>query len=714
MKGKRTPQRASRDAELHQQPSGTRGRPRRARTGFSGVPIAAAASLALLGACGSEMPAPPVSPPPPAPAPAPAPSATADAPKPDAPAYSGHGASSVPPDVVARYAPPPLSAGLRRRIQALLDVRAPSAGMPTPDGKALLFGWTITGTRQVFRIDGPQRFPTQLTGGEDPTVLVEVTPDGKHLVLSRDRQGEENPGVYLQAAGGGPLVAVKHEPGVRAIAELVSDDSKWLYFRANDRRKDAYAIYRHEIASGRQELVFEAEGLWSLADVGKDGRLLLAKDVGSNMSEYFEYAPATKTLTPLFGQGEREEHDAVYGAREGEILVQTPKLGDNRRLYVFKGGKLTPITPEIPHDVDSFSIDRAKKRIAYHVNEGGYTRLHAIDAKTFEPIPLPKLPAADHVTLVATTPDGRFSTLSIDTGAGLPEGHVLDWQTKKLVKWHAPSAPEIDASSFARAKLEHYPARDGTTIPMFVRRPEKCAETPCPVIVSFHGGPEAQAKPGFNVRPQLFVDAGFVFVEPNVRGSDGYGRQWLHADDGAKRLDIITDIEDCAKYIKTAWAEGGKAPKVGVMGGSYGGYSALIAMTMFAGAYDAGASVVGIGNLVTFLENTAPYRRILRISEYGDPVKDRDVLLRLSPVTYVDRVCAPLLVIQGVTDPRVPVGEALLIHRALDAKGVPSQLVLFADEGHGAQKRDNQVLQFGHIVRFFRTHLLGEKDEKGG
>src|SRR5205823_12859430 len=161
---------------------------------------------------------------------------------------------------------------------------------------------------------------------------------------------------------------------------------------------------------------------------------------------------------------------------------------------------------------------------------------------------------------------------------------------------------------------------------------------------------QGRSTAGCSVHAQMFVDAGFVFVQPNVRGSSGYSKSWFHADDGPKRLAVITDIEDCAKYIRKAWAKGGKAPKVGVTGGSYGGYSTLMAMTYFAGAYDAGVEEVGISNLVTFLMNTAPYRRILRTSEYGDPVKDKDALVKLSPITYVKNVSAPLLLIQGVTD----------------------------------------------------------------
>jgi dipeptidyl aminopeptidase/acylaminoacyl peptidase len=186
-----------------------------------------------------------------------------------------------------------------------------------------------------------------------------------------------------------------------------------------------------------------------------------------------------------------------------------------------------------------------------------------------------------------------------------------------------PEAPEVDVTKFAPSTIETYPARDGTKVPMVVRRPATCAVDPCPVIVSFHGGPEGQARPGFSPSAQLFVDAGFVYVEPNVRGSTGYGKSWLHADNAANRLKIITDIEDASKFIRTAWAKNGKAPKVGVVGGSYGGYSTLMAMTYFAGAYDAGVALYSIPSLPTFLMNTAPYRRILRISEYAIPSRTR-------------------------------------------------------------------------------------------
>jgi dipeptidyl aminopeptidase/acylaminoacyl peptidase len=627
-----------------------------------------------------------------------------------APTYAGHGIESVSREVLARFAPTPVDPAISAPIQAMLDVRAPGAGLTSQDGKRLYFTWNVTGVRQLWRIDGPQRFPVQMTGGEDPAAIAAVAPDDSYLVLQRDRNGEENPGLYWQDAAGGALHPVQHKKGVQTFFEFVSDDGRWIYFRANDAKPDSFVLYRWEKASGKREVVFDQEGLWSVADHRDDGRLLLEKALGSNQSEFWDYDPATRALVAVIGQGEREDYAVSFAAQKGEYLVLTPRLGEFRRLYRLKGKDLMPVTPDLQHDVQSASIDDPRERLYYEVNERGYTRLHVLDAKTYREISPPSLPRADHVSLAGVSDDGRYATLAVAMSNAPTTSYVLDWKTRKVTQWHLPSAPEIDPSRFVAATLESYPARDGAQIPMFVRRPRACATQvePCPVIVIFHGGPESQARPFFSSTAQIFVDAGFVVAEPNVRGSDGYGRTWIHADDGPKRLEVVTDIEDASKYVRSAWAKDGRAPKVGIYGGSYGGYSSLAGMTMFAGAYDAGAEIVGISNLVTFLENTAPYRRKLRISEYGDPEKDREALIKLSPITHVDRIQGPMLLMQGANDPRVPVGEAVQIQQALEKKGLPNQLIIFADEGHGSQKRGNQALQIGHALLFFRKHLVGE------
>lgn len=637
----------------------------------------------------------------------------ADAPtavdKPGAGSYSGHGADSISTELLQRFAPRPVPTALSTKIQAMMDVRAPSNSMLSPDGKTMYFNWRVTGVPQVWKIDGPLHFPIQVTGGQDATTLNEISPDGKYLLVSRDHNGEENPGLYWQDVNGGALHEIQHKRGVQTTFQFVSDDSRYVYFRANDLKPDAYALYRYDFRNSQIETVYAEPGIWLIAD-HRGEHLLLGKEVGSNMVEYYDFDQRDKSLESLFGQGEREDYSAAYGAQAGEIIVSTPHFSDFRRLYSWRNGKFTAISPELNADISRWTIDHARQRILYNVNEQGYTRLAALSATTFKAVPLPKMPIADQLLFGETTHNDRYTVLTIDSGIAPLQTAVLNWSKGSLANWHSGSAPEVDLSQFVRAKREQYPARDGTAIPVFVREPKQCKPL-CPVIVSFHGGPESQTLAGFSTNAQLYVDAGFIVVQPNVRGSDGYGKTWIHADDGAKRLQVITDIDDAAIWARKRFAKDGAVPKVGITGGSYGGYSTLIGMTLFAGAYDAGVEQVGMSNLLTFLQNTAPYRRALRASEYGDPERDHDALLALSPITYINKLNAPLLMIQGASDPRVPVGEAVQFHDALQARGIDNDLLIFADEGHGAQKRENQVTALAYTLRFFEKQLMGKASE---
>jgi protease II len=630
--------------------------------------------------------------------------------------YSGLGAESLSPQEIAKYAPGAIEDRMSRKIQALMDVRGAGGNLDmrgtggtlvSSRGDRQFYTSRLTGIDQIWRQDGPMKFPQLLTGGEDRTMAVALAPDDSFIVVSRDVGGGENPGIYLLSADGGPLRRVQHTPKVQTTLQYISDDSKSLYFRANDKDPASYVIYRYDLQSDKRETVFDDKGLWEIADHRGEATWLLVKSLGSNQQEVYEYDRKARKLTPLLGQGEVEPYEVAYGARPGQILVRTNKLGDFQRLYSFEAGKLTPLSPDVKHDVEQFQIDDARARIYYRINEDGYLRLAALDAKTGKPVALPKLPDADNVSLAGVSRNGRFVDLAIEGSQLVPQTLTYDWQTRRLTTWRVPNTPEIDPKSFTKASLEYYPARDGTKIPMFVWRPAKC-DGPCPVVVEFHGGPEGQARPEFSIKPQLFVDAGFTFVQPNVRGSTGYGKAWVHADDGPKRLNVISDIEDASKYIRATWSKDGKPPRIGVTGGSYGGYATLMAMSYFAGAYDAAVEIVGISSFMSFLMNTAPYRRSLRISEYGDPVRDKEALVALSPTTHIAKIRAPLLVIAGLNDPRVPVGESVQIHKQLEQRKIPGGLVVFPDEGHGARKRGNVVLTLGHTIAFFEKHLLGK------
>ena len=393
--------------------------------------------------------------------------------------YSGHGAGSVSPEVVAKFAPPPLEPALARRIQMMLDVRSPGMGMPTSDGKKLFFGWSVSGTPQIWRIDSPKAFPVQMTGGNDKTSVVGITADNRWLIVSRDRAGEENPGLYLQDVDGGALKEIIHKPGVRTSLNQISEDGRTIYYSANDQKPDSMAIYAYDLASGNRTALWSEPGLWQLADIRKDGLMLLAKFTGSMSSEWSTFDPKTKKLQPVIGQGESEEYEVGFGPTD-EFLVLTNRMGDFRRLYRFGKSGLKPLTADRKMDVESFSIDNDRKHILISWNDQGYSRLEAFDAKTFKPIELPQIIKGANAYAGGTTLNSRFTTIGIETEKAPRTSYVYDWQTKKLTQWVVSSSPEVKTSTFADVRLEYYPARDGTKIPMLVRRPQNC-QAPCPV-----------------------------------------------------------------------------------------------------------------------------------------------------------------------------------------------------------------------------------------
>lgn len=628
-------------------------------------------------------------------------------PKASAEAYQGLGKDSLSMVEIKKYAPPAVSAALLSRIQNMLDIRSPGSGMLHPDGKTLFFSWRVTGSSQIWKLDGPKTFPVQLTAGEDATSLEDITPDGKYLIISRDRSGEENPGLYLQSTEGGPLQVIQHKDKIQTHYQFTSSDSRFLYYTANDISPDSFALYKYDMNSKRSSLLFSEKGYWKVADFKDDGLMLLQKVVTNTASEFYTWSEKAKKLLPVLGQNELEDYAVMFGTKNDEYFVITNKFSDFKKLYRYQDKKWKQISADFPYDVSSFNIDFPRKHLLYEINQKGYTKVKAIDPKTLRHIDLPEIKDAEHVRVGSPSRNGKSVMLSVVTAQAPMVSYSYNWSNGKLLQWVLPSQPEALLSDFVPAQLEYYKSRDGVNIPYFVRRPQHCRKTEalCPVIVHFHGGPEGQTLPGFSVYRQLFVNEGFVFMEPNVRGSDGYGKNWLHSDNGIKRLDVITDIADAAEHVRRNWSHQGNSPKIGVMGGSYGGYATLMAMSRFSGSYDAGVSNVGISNLKTFLNNTAPYRRALRIPEYGDPIKDSEALDQLSPTTYIDQIKSPLLIIQGVSDPRVPVGEAVQMYEKIKAKGLSGKLIIFADEGHGAQKRFNQALEIGHTIEFFVKHL---------
>jgi dipeptidyl aminopeptidase/acylaminoacyl peptidase len=224
-----------------------------------------------------------------------------------------------------------------------------------------------------------------------------------------------------------------------------------------------------------------------------------------------------------------------------------------------------------------------------------------------------------------------------------------------------------------------------------------------PVIVDIHGGPESQRRPSFGGLSQYFLSRGYALFEPNVRGSTGYGRAYTHLDDVENRMDSVRDIGAGLDWLATR--EAIDSDRAVAKGGSYGGFMVLAALTEFPDRWAAGVDIVGIANFVTFLENTGSWRQELREAEYGSLAEDREFLESISPVTNADRIEAPLFVLHGANDPRVPVGEAEQIAAEVESQGIPVELLVFEDEGHGIAKLDNQIEAYTQVVAFLDDHV---------
>jgi dipeptidyl aminopeptidase/acylaminoacyl peptidase len=250
--------------------------------------------------------------------------------------------------------------------------------------------------------------------------------------------------------------------------------------------------------------------------------------------------------------------------------------------------------------------------------------------------------------------------------------------------------------------LVRYPTFDGRQIPAFLYLPHG-EQRNLPVVINVHGGPEGQSRPWFNPTIQYLVSRGYGVLDPNVRGSSGYGHEYQSLDDVRLRMDSVADLRHAALWL----SESGIADpqRIAVMGASYGGFMVLSAITTYPDLWAVAVDIVGIANFVTFLENTGPWRRKLRESEYGNLENDRAFLEQISPIRSVDRITAPLFVVHGANDPRVPVGEAEQIVSALRAREVPVEYLRFADEGHGLIKRTNRLVAYPAIARFLERYL---------
>lgn len=374
------------------------------------------------------------------------------------------------------------------------------------------------------------------------------------------------------------------------------------------------------------------------------------------------------------------------------------------RFHDLKTMKVQVISKDIPWDVEGFAQSDDGKSIAFVTNEDGISTLRVLDTTTYKARKLPKLPIGV-VGGFQFSPNGQQLALSINTATSPSDVYVIDLKTASLTRWSQSEVGGLDSNTFIAPTLIRYKSFDGREIPAFLYKPEGTG--PFPVIINIHGGPEAQAFPTFSPNIQYMLrEMKVAVLVPNVRGSSGYGKSYLQLDNGFKRKDSVKDIGALLDWIASEPSL--DKDRVGVSGGSYGGYMVLASMVDYNNRIRAGIDVVGISNFTTFLTNTESYRRDLRRAEYGD---EREPEMRafhekIAPLNNAKNITSPLFVAQGFNDPRVPYTEAEQIVKAVRGNGGDVWYLMYMDEGHGFAKKANNDYFGAASMMFWQKYLL--------
>jgi dipeptidyl aminopeptidase/acylaminoacyl peptidase len=407
-------------------------------------------------------------------------------------------------------------------------------------------------------------------------------------------------------------------------------------------------------------------------------------------------------VLPRPGSNARMTSDSLAFAADGRhLFLATDSGGEFRRAAVLslRDGKLRFFGPE-GADVEELALSPDGRSVALIVNRGGAGELAVYDAESLKPRPTPNLPAGT-VSGALWHENSRDIAFNLNSARSPGDVWSIEVPTGKLTRWTETRVEGLDASLFVTPTPIAWQSFDGRVIHGFITRPPAKHAGKRPVLVAIHGGPEAQARPGFLGRSNYLVnELGVALIEPNVRGSTGYGRTFVSLDNGAKREDSVRDIGSLLDWI--AAQPDLDASRVVVYGGSYGGYMSLAVSTHYADRIAGSVDVVGIANFVSFLEHTESYRRDLRRVEYGDERDPamRELLVRMSPVTNADRIRKPLLVVQGRNDPRVPYTESEQIVTIVRRNDVPVWYILADNEGHGFARKDNADFFFAAMTLF--------------
>jgi dipeptidyl aminopeptidase/acylaminoacyl peptidase len=583
-------------------------------------------------------------------------------------------------------------------------------------------------TTQLYRLAGPRAALEPLTDGAERVTSAEWEPvRGRYIVFERDVGGDEATQLY------------RLDPSTRAVTQLTPSGERhdlagWLPRQGRlvfssvplDRtaaggtratvstRLTSVDPLAADIAASRRLLVELPGPGWFGFEVSPDERqAAITRYVSATNAEVWLIDLASgerRRVLPAPGETLRAAHFVSGWTADGRgLLVLSDRASEFREMMRLDlaSGQLQRITGHIPWDVSDGDGGEGLPQIALALNVDGRDELRLFDAASGAERAVPSAPPGSVTRLRFHRGSGELAVVT-NSAQGPSQVHVLNLATGRHEAWTRPvTPPGLDLSRMPEQQIVRWKSFDGRTISGVLSLPPAHFTGRRPVLMSMHGGPEGQSQQGWNGRLNYFLlERGVAILEPNVRGSSGYGKTFLDLDNGRLREDSVKDMASAIDWTATHPRLDGS--KVVVMGGSYGGYMALAAATRLADKIAGAYSAVGISNFVTFLENTESYRRDLRRAEYGD---ERDPGMRaflqsISPLTLADQVTKPLLITQGRNDPRVPWTESEQIVRRLQQRGVPVWYLLADNEGHGFARRENADYALATLVRFLETTVL--------
>jgi dipeptidyl aminopeptidase/acylaminoacyl peptidase len=610
---------------------------------------------------------------------------------------------------------PPIPASLAEEVRRYTEFRTAALASWHPTRREMLISTRFGDTPQIHLVRMPGGARTQLTFFPERVTGAAFRPKtGDSFVFSKDVGGNEFFQLYRYDMTTGDVTLLTDGKSRNTDPVWSHDGTRLVYgsTRRNGRDVDLYSVNPTDPKSDRQLIRLEGGG-WTTLDWSPDDKqILVLEEISANESYLWLADSATgekKLLTPK-GGAEKIHYGGGEFSKDGRgVYATTDKDSEFHRLaYIdLATGRHEYLTDHIKWDVDEFDLSPDGKTVAFVTNEDGIGRLHLLDTKTRKEKTGPNLPVGI-VGGLQWHQNGRDLGFVMNTARSTTDVYSLDTKTGLVERWTQSETGGLNTENFSEAQLVRWPSFDGRVISGFLYMPPagKFAG-PRPVIINIHGGPEGQSRPTFLGRGNYFLnELGVAVIYPNVRGSTGYGKTFLSLDNGVKREGSYKDIGALLDWIKTR--PDLDSSRVMVTGGSYGGHMTYAVATLYNDRIRATLPVVGISNLVSFLERTEAYRRDLRRVEYGDEriPEVRAFMERTAPLNHAQNITRPIFVVAGGNDPRVPLNEAEQMVRTVRKNGSPVWYLMAKDEGHGFAKKKNQDFQFYATVMFIREYLL--------